>query len=75
MLSKYHEKIKIIQGWHCGKYLKKMFPTWINTNCKFIMFKLGLIFDITIKKIKFIPWLGINTNLILAEASVRKYKC
>ena len=39
------------------------------------MFKLGLIFDITIKKIKFIPWLGINTNLILAEASVRKYKC
>ena len=39
------------------------------------MFKLGLIFDITIKKIKFIPWLGINTNLILAETSVRKYKC
>ena len=75
MLSKYHEKIKIIQGWHCVKYLKKMFPTCINANCKFIMFKLGLIFDITIKKIKFIPWLRINTNLILDEASVRKYKC
>ena len=51
MLSKYHEKIKIIQGWHYVKYLKKMFPTCINANCKFIMFKLGLIFDITIKKI------------------------
>ena len=52
MLSKYHEKIIIILGWLRGKYRKKCFQYELMRISKFIMFKLGLIFDITMKKIK-----------------------